>query len=123
MTLVSTVRVQELARSWDGLATITHKLSAEVDGDDVPHEVISQLIEEAVVNSIKHGRAKKIHIQASPSAGAIKVEIHDDGTLEEGPKGSGLGSILFDTFTDGWSLGRSENKTVLKFSILKSQEG
>jgi anti-sigma regulatory factor (Ser/Thr protein kinase) len=99
------------------LATITADLYPDLDGDQIPHEVLSQLIEEAVVNAIKHGKAKNIHIKAAPTSGAVMVEIYDDGSLNEISKGGGLGSVLFDTFAHDWSLGRAENRTVLKFSL------
>ncbi len=115
--VITRVRVEALSQSWRGLAEITADLDSDLDGDHVPHEVVSQLIEEAVVNAIKHGKAKNIYIKATPASSAITVEIYDDGSLNEVSKGSGLGSILFDTFAHNWSLGRAEDKTLLTFSV------
>ena len=43
--------------------------------------------------------------------------ITDDGYFKEGQSKSGLGTILFNTFTETWSINREDEKTILKFSL------
>jgi hypothetical protein len=112
-------RVDEIAASWRGLATITHALDAGIDGPDVPQDVVGQLIEESVVNAIRHGKAKNVHVKAFSYPGSIAVEVFDDGLSEMYSKGSGLGTILFDTFTEKWSITRETNQTVVRFSVAR----
>ena len=112
-------RVDEMAASWRGLATITHSLDAGIDGPDVPQDVVGQLIEESVVNAIRHGKAKNVHVKAFSYPGSIAVEVFDDGLSETYSKGSGLGTILFDTFTEKWSITREANQTVVRFSVAR----
>jgi anti-sigma regulatory factor (Ser/Thr protein kinase) len=112
--------VEEMSASWKGLANITFNVVPQLDGADAPHDVIGQLIEEAVVNAIRHGKAKNVHIKAFAYESAFAVEVADDGASDLYTKGSGLGTILFDTFTQDWSIAREANKTVVRFSIRRS---
>ena len=110
-------RASELAKSWAGLAEITFELSPEMSESYSKSDVISQLIEESVVNSIRHGNAKKVHIKNFSTAGQVDFIITDDGYFKEGQSKSGLGTILFNTFTETWSINREGEKTILKFSL------
>jgi hypothetical protein len=112
-------RVEEVAASWRGLANITHALDPEIDGAEVPHDVVGQLIEESVVNAIRHGKAKNVHIKGFAFTETFSVEVFDDGASETYSKGSGLGTILFDTFTENWSIAREANETVVRFSVAR----
>jgi signal transduction histidine kinase len=110
-------RVDELEKSWAGIAEISSELSPELGTLHSYSDVLSQLIEESVVNSIRHGKAQEIHIRSFPTPGLINVVITDNGQLKEGNTGSGLGTILFDTFAKSWTIGREGDETVVKFSI------
>ena len=112
-------RLEEMSASWKGLANITFNVVPQLDGADAPHDVIGQLIEEAVVNAIRHGKAKNVHIKAFAYESAFAVEVADDGASDFYTKGSGLGTILFDTFTQDWSIGREADKTVVRFSVAR----
>lgn len=110
-------RVENLAKSWTGLAEITFELSPEMSESNSNGDVISQLIEESIVNSIRHGHAKKIHIENFSTEGQIDFVITDDGYFKEGQSKGGLGTILFNAFTQSWSINREGDKTILKFSV------
>lgn len=114
---IASTRVSELAKSWAGLAEITFELSPEMSESNSKSDVISQLIEEAVVNSIRHGNAKKIHIKNFSTAGQEDFIITDDGYFKEGQSKKGLGTILFNTFTETWSINREGETTILRFSL------
>ena len=114
---IPSTRASELAKSWAGLAEITFELSPEMSESNSKSDVISQLIEESVVNSIRHGNAKKVHIKNFSTAGQVDFIITDDGYFKEGQSKSGLGTILFNTFTETWSISREGEKTILKFSL------
>jgi signal transduction histidine kinase len=66
-------------------------------------EIISQLIEELIVNAIRHGKAKNIFISARVTGGRCLVSVLDDGKLKSTKK-MGLGSTLFEVFAPDWKL-------------------
>ena len=113
------LRVAELAESWRGLANIELNFPPQIDENGVPHDVVAQLIEEAIVNSIRHGKARNIEVKATLTEDSFTFEIIDDGAAKVLLKGSGLGTILFSTFAQDWSIGREDNRTVVRFSVLR----
>ena len=119
---ITSKRVDELANSWVGLASITSDLPAELDTLHPYSDIVSQLIEEAVVNSIRHGGAKEIRISAKFSGLDLKVRVSNDGVLGTASGSRGLGSILFDTFSKEWSLTNEGGQTVLLFVIDTTQK-
>ena len=116
-------RIQELSVSWVGLANIDYDLPKELNELKHYSDVVSQLIEEAVVNSIRHGKANEISISAQFINQDLMVKIKDNGQLGGDGSSHGLGSILFDTFTKNWSLNRENDQTVLLFTISTEQKG
>ena len=111
-------RLSELSASWQGLAEISHDIPAELNELKNNSDVISQLIEEAVVNSIRHGGANKICVTASLQHMGVEVTVSDNGTMDPLTQSkSGLGSILFDTFAKRWSRVREGNATVVTFLV------
>ena len=120
---IPALRVAELSQSWQGLAEITYDLIPELRELSAHSDVTSQLIEEAVVNSIRHGGAKKIHISSSRAGATLEVVVTDDGEDKSISQGSGLGTILFETFASSWSLNRKDDSTQLVFTIDTSAKG
>ena len=114
---VPSQRVNALVQSWKGLAEISFDLSPDFDEIKAEANAVSQLIEEAVINAIRHGHAKKVYIHAFFMSGLLKVVIHDDGVYVENKKPDGLGSILFDTFAKRWDIASDGDGTTLRFSV------
>lgn len=110
-------RVNALVQSWKGLAEISFDLSPDFDEIKTEANAVSQLIEEGVINAIRHGHANKIEIRAFFMSGLLKVVIHDDGVYVENKKSDGLGSILFDTFAKRWDIASDGDGTTLRFSV------
>ncbi len=119
---ITSKRVDELANSWVGLASITSNLPVELETLHPYSDIVSQLIEEAVVNSIRHGGAKEINIFAEFSGLDLKVRVSNDGVFDTASGSRGLGSILFDTFSKEWSLTNEGGQTVLLFVIDTTQK-
>jgi LytS/YehU family sensor histidine kinase len=116
-------QVSELSTSWAGMAKISYELPAELENMSEYSQIVSQLITEGVVNSIRHGGANEISISATFTGKDLQVKIMDNGHLESDTNSRGLGSILFNTFTKSWSLSRVDNQTVLLFVIDTNQKG
>lgn len=110
-------RLPEIAQAWKGLAEIEYELIPELAEFNSQSEIISQLIEEAVINAIRHGKASKVSIIAKATNSAISVSIRDNGSLDKAEVGSGLGTILLNSFADSWTLERVEEQTLLTFSV------
>jgi hypothetical protein len=54
------IRLDELVQTWRGLTRIKMDLPPELDSVSKYGEIISQLIEESVINAIRHGKAKNV---------------------------------------------------------------
>jgi len=114
---VTSKRLPEIAQSWQGLAEIEYELIPEFTEFHSQSEITSQLIEEAVVNAIRHGKASKISIKATAGNSSISVFVRDNGSMQMGKASSGLGTILLNTFTESWSLEREGDQSLLTFSV------
>ena len=114
---VTSKRLPEITQSWQGLADIEYEIIPEFNDFHSQSEITSQLIEEAVVNAIRHGKASKISIKAIAVGSSISVFVRDNGSLQTTKNNSGLGTILLNTFTESWSLQRDGDQSLLTFSI------
>jgi len=108
---IPTVRLQELKKTWQGLAKINFDLPPELSKVSRNGEIIAQLIEELIVNAIRHGKAKNITVSASISDGRCSISVLDDGRLKSTKK-SGLGSTLFEVFAPDWKLSATSQGTL-----------
>ena len=113
-------RVREIVESWAGLSTITYSLPPQLDAISPNGEVIAQLIEECVVNSVRHGKAKFISIEGQVINGNCHVSVTNDGELTRSTH-KGLGTILFDTFADKWEIRSYMGSTQVIFSLPLSE--
>jgi hypothetical protein len=116
------IRVAELAQEWRGLAEIKFDIDPVADEEVKLRDIVAQLIEEAVVNAIRHGKAKNVRINVASNREFIVIEVFDDGELKTDSPSGGLGTILFETFTSGWSISRRGDETVAKFSVSRREQ-
>lgn len=116
-------RMIDLSRSWTGLADISFEFTDSLYQLHPESDVISQLIEEAVVNAIRHGGAGKISISSREVTDEIEITVSDNGSSLARSTSPGLGSILFDTFTKSWSRKREGDATVVRFTVELKNEG
>jgi signal transduction histidine kinase len=114
----TTDRVEEIAQLWKGMSEIRYEIPVVFDSSEAPRDVIAQLIEESVVNAIRHGKANEIVISARMLGESFSVTIVNNGDWKDGKPSVGLGTILFNTFADDWSLTREGDKTVMNFLVL-----
>ncbi len=108
---IPTVRLQELKKTWKGLAKINFDLPPELSKVSRNGEIIAQLIEELIVNAIRHGKAKNITVSAQVEGGRCLISVLDDGRLKSTKK-SGLGSTLFEVFAPDWKLSATSQGTL-----------
>jgi glucose-6-phosphate-specific signal transduction histidine kinase len=77
--------------------------------------VISQLIEESVINAIRHGKAKNIRVTVRIEEEICYIEVQDDGKLKSTKK-RGLGTTFFEVFAPDWKLKSNQNGTLATMS-------
>lgn len=99
--------LDELVRSWNGLAAIDRDVSVAAFGickrSEVLAEASARICQEAVSNAVRHGKATEIGIVMRVSATELIVEVRDNGTWRD-TDGAGLGKALLDELTSSWSL-------------------
>lgn len=89
---------------------------AEISQDPVASELLSDLLCDAILNSVVHGGASKLDIEVIREQDKLTVSVSDDGTLTDDPT-PGLGSKMLDENTLWWSLQDEHGTTVLKADI------
>ena len=109
------VRLEELTQTWQGLTRIKMDLPPALDTVSKNGEIISQLIEESVINAIRHGKAKNVRVRVLIEGDICKIEVQDDGKLKSTKK-PGLGSTLFQVFAPDWKLKTNDDGTLATMS-------
>ena len=109
------VRLEELTQTWQGLTRIKMDLPPALDTVSKNGEIISQLIEESVINAIRHGKAKNVRVRVWIEGDICKIEVQDDGKLKSTKK-QGLGSTLFQVFAPDWKLQTNKDGTLATMS-------
>lgn len=89
---------------------------AKISQDPVASEVLSDLLCDAILNSVVHGGASKLAIEVIREHNKLSVSVSDDGQMTEDPT-PGLGSKMLDENTLWWSLQDGQGATVLKAEI------
>lgn len=109
------VRLDELVQTWRGLTRIKMNLPPELETVSKNGEIISQLIEESIINAIRHGKAKNVKVDVWIEGDVCKIEVQDDGKLKSTKK-PGLGSTLFQVFAPDWKLKTNDDGTLATMS-------
>jgi glucose-6-phosphate-specific signal transduction histidine kinase len=83
---------------------------------------IYRVVEQALVNSVVHGRARNATIRIYGEGGEVCVTVTDDGLgVPVGPMSRGTGSLLMDAWTDSvggsWSLRAASPGAVLVMTV------
>ena len=73
-------------------AEITYECKTGLNGfDDDEEEIIYRIVQESITNSIRHGKAEKIHIVIDREYNMLRIRIQDNGLgCKEIKKGFGL---------------------------------
>ena len=91
--------VENLGREYESEITLTININEKVEAIDEELKLgIYRIIEQSVINAIKHGPSKNVAITVREGTqGALYVEIKDDGP---GSKtiGSGKGTVIIDSW-------------------------
>lgn len=82
-------------------------------------DIASQLIEEAVVHSIRHGKSSEVKIVGNRTASEIEVSVSAIGRSSILALRGGHGIVLFNTFAQSWFLSQEVGRKMLKFILSK----
>ena len=102
VTKTSSQVIEEIIERWRGFVEIS--VNGGLSNRQISPELTGYLVEEAVSNAVRHGRAKKLTIEITDHQTHSHIQFTDDGY---GPKAgkSKLGTSLFESATAGnWSL-------------------
>lgn len=106
--------VEAATQAWAGLCEITVTDHASpVDG--VHAMTVRHVLEEGLVNAIRHGGARHVDVRLDRTAeGRVRVEVHDDGLATVTTSRRGLGSAIFDQLAPGhWGRSTDASGTLL----------
>ena len=112
--------ILELQTAWSGLLTITYSGLEHVT--TLSSQLIAPVLEEAISNAVRHGKASKLSITFLVHGESLILLLEDDGFGPTSGKPS-LGSSLYDLVSNGdWSLERSTSGgAVLKINLSRAQ--
>jgi len=109
ITHESQFNVHEIISKWDGILNIRTSVSKNLKEHNIEtSKNIVDIVDEALANAHRHGHATEISIAIYINTEEkIEIEIKDNGI---GPKGGrqGMGSQLFASLSDDWSLSKSK---------------
>ena len=111
----------ELRDAWSGVCAISFDLPMQIEtqlsSSDTAGAVANALINEGVVNAVRHGKATRVKIVfKTVNQKLICIEVIDDGQFEPSHV-PGNGSALISELTTNWSLRRVKETTVLQMFI------
>ena len=118
--------LQSIQGLWKGLAEVRFSVDPSIERllnrDRNLRKTAVLVIEEGTTNAVRHGSATEINISIGSGATTTDVSIHcvDNG---KGPVGNhaGLGTTLFDSTANSWSLTRrAVNQTELEVLLESS---
>lgn len=88
------VDLVDLTRAWEGIAAV--RLDVPPDVPVAARPTLGRLVEEAIANAVRHGRARTIEVLVTVRDDAVDVVVTDDGLgLGSSPR-KGLGSSWMD---------------------------
>lgn len=112
------LRLNRIVNSWDGIAKISLKLDPLIWMDSSRSSIVVSLIQEAIANSVRSGRANRVEVDAHITGDSIEVTITDNGSGALLTKRRGIGSQWIDRVViSDWKLEDTKNGRVLRVEI------
>ena len=79
--------------------------------------MVSQLIEEAVVNLIRLGKDNRISVTDRDLGIQMVASVADNRDTNISNSRTGLGTIHLDTFSENWTLKKVDGQTTVEFAV------
>ena len=113
-----TAALEDMAELWEGVVEISWTLSKDAQEEIAAHRItaasITELVREAVSNSVRHGRASEVQIEIQVVNDRLELVVTNNGkTPGKKEQKAGLGTTLLDELTLRWERGSNDGKTTL----------
>ena len=111
-------RLNRVVNSWDGIAEIHLNVDPHIWQDPSRSSIVVSLIQEAVANSVRSGRANRVDVVSEYSKDSIFVTITDNGSATLLTDRRGIGSQWIDRIAiSDWKLEQTDIGRVLRVEI------
>ena len=111
--------VKRKASLWQGIVQVSLAFDGAIDdlGNSIAHDA-GRVVEEAIANSVRHGKAKKVDVTVYRGSHGINISVSDDGVRHVSTGSDdvrrGMGTTLFEAVSGGaWTMSRRDGGTVL----------
>lgn len=116
--LTPEARMQKIVDAWAGIADVKIDLVGSGIISEDRSSSLSDVIEELVSNSIRHGGASEISVSVSSSSNSLAVTYQDNGA-RRGEGKPGLGSSLLKSLTRNVKISDSKVGSVVTFQMIE----
>ncbi len=111
-------RLMRVVNSWDGIAEIDLNIDPLIWKDSSRSSIVVSLIQEAVANSVRSGRANRVDVVGEYSKDSIFVTVTDNGSAQVTTDRRGIGSQWIDRIAiSDWKLEETDKGRVLRVEI------
>jgi two-component sensor histidine kinase len=110
-------KFQQIIDAWEGIATISIDVE-EGRFSDVTLLKVSEVIEELVSNSIRHGGATEISVSLTSSGSDVSVEFQDNGSPRKAGK-TGVGSAMMKSVIGQFETRSDEDGNRTSFRVAR----
>lgn len=113
--------ILDVVEAWRGIAEVTVDLPNEATIDSAIWTNIAYVIEEAITNAVRSGKARKVHAMVINHDDLIELRILDNGTLLDSERGIGAGTTWLDRLApQAWELTKLPAGTLLSAKFSRS---
>jgi signal transduction histidine kinase len=116
--LTPEARMQKIIDAWAGIAEIKINLVGSGIIADDSLSSLSDVIEELVSNSVRHGGASEISVNVSSGSNSLAVTFQDNG-VRRGKGKPGLGSSLLKSLTTNVKISDSKEGSIISFQMIE----
>jgi signal transduction histidine kinase len=115
-------RMKRIRRSWGSLVQLT-MTGLEVPQTANERHAVSQVVEEAIANSYRHGGASEVGVTVTRDSTGLRIRVIDNGSGLRDDARPGLGSAVLESLAPGaWSLTRADNHTTVLDVLLRDSQ-
>ena len=112
------IRLNRIVNSWDGIADVKLDLDFAIWSDSMRSSLVVSLLQEAIANSVRSGRASHVEVRGELNGDSIVVTVADNGAATLLSERRGIGSQWIDRIAiSDWKLEQTDFGRVLRVEI------